>query len=259
MAAKTVLILSADEQVSGSSCGALVGSFLEGSGRYHVTLTGQPGEALAKLRDCDAVIVHAAAEGVTAELGAALVRFVKSGKGLLAVHAAAEALQRSPALRDLLGCGVSRQPVEGEFLVEVSGVDHQATRRLGEFVANDVLYQAQDLAADASVLATTDWLGTALPVMYARTVGRGRVFYTGLGGRERQCTDPYFRKSLLHGLDWACRLKQAKGPVRCAMLGYGAAVSNPNAPSSFPYIDSLSSPFYACLTLSAAVSWTSWA
>ena len=224
MAAKRVLIVSGDDNGRPGSCAEAAAELLRRSGRYRPTVVGSLEAVTKRLTNCDALILHSAPSGpMPEEAEAALMRFVKSGKALVGIHAAAGTLAPGGGPSDLFGCRPGRKLTCGELLVRVVDAEHQATRRLGDFPADDVLLELADLAGSAKVLAVADWLGAPLPVMFARTVGRGRVFCTALGGGTRAFANACFGRSLLHGLDWACRIKEAAGPIRCGLLGYGGA------------------------------------
>jgi type 1 glutamine amidotransferase len=48
-----------------------------------------------------------------------------------------------------------------------------------------------------------DYQRPPFPYTWARTHGRGRVFYTGLAHREDVWTNPIFHDLILGGLGWA--------------------------------------------------------
>lgn len=48
------------------------------------------------------------------------------------------------------------------------------------------------------------------PVAWAKTHGKGRVFYTALGDWEETWKDPRYRTPLIEGIQWAMRAEAPK-------------------------------------------------
>ena len=64
-------------------------------------------------------------------------------------------------------------------------------------------------------LATTEYDGTAWPVAWTRTYGKGRVFHTPLGhrdfgpGKDDPLRNPNLLKLIIQGVDWVAAGKTA--------------------------------------------------
>lgn len=108
-----------------------------------------------------------------------------------------------------------------EVRARVEDRAHPATRHLGElFELTDDLYQFKDFdRAAVNLLLRLDPASLDLaspkvnrrdevfPYSWAKSHGRGRVFYTALGDWEPTWQDPRYRDHLLGGLRWAMGLE----------------------------------------------------
>ena len=222
-AAKNVVMLIGGRWHPFELCGRIAKEFLESTGRYKLTVTNANDVLAEGLGKYDGLIIYAQGQDITPAQEAGLLKFVRGGGGLVGIHCAADVFRNSRDYVKLIGSEFKTHPPMHQFRVDLVDEAHQATTRLGGFETFEEMYHLQNVNEDVQLLATTRWLGQPLPMMYTRTEGKGRVFYTALGHAEKQFLHPQFKKSLLHGLDWACKVKPAAGPIRCAMLGYGPA------------------------------------
>ena len=145
-----------------------------------------------------------------------LTDFVKSGKGLAAVHFAVNAFQDWPEYSKLVGriwtgkkAGADKPSghgPRGPFKVKVTKPDSPITQGVGEFETDDELYAS--LAGDApiDVLATAysaDYSKKDEPMAWTLRYGEGRVFVLALGHDARARENPSFQKLLVQGCAWA--------------------------------------------------------
>lgn len=159
--------------------------------------------------------------------------FVASGKGLVAIHAAAWAFHGLDVLGDkhkrmgifeppweeyarLIGCKWSQQePQTGHgkrhvFTVKVTGREHPVGRDLPESMqANDELYHNMRMRPEARVLATafdakeTNGTGKDEPMLWVVEYGKGRVFHQTLGHDVGAMREPAFLLPIVRGTEWA--------------------------------------------------------
>lgn len=232
---KNVLLIVGGMVHAYDACAKAAKQFLEASGRYAVTIAEDFAALEAGFGRYAAVVVFTARDGMTAKQEKVLVRFVRGGGGLLGVHSAAASFLDRPSWAKLLGSRVERGLCRiADLAVTIADKTHQATLRLDDFTLNEEFYELLDVAPDAHVLAQTRWLGKTYPVMYCREEGAGRVFFTTLGHFERTWRVAEFQRSVLHGLDWACRREPKRAePVRCAVLGYGPSFNMGRCHSEF--------------------------
>jgi predicted dehydrogenase/type 1 glutamine amidotransferase len=220
---KHVLMLIGGTYHPFEACAEIAGEILKGSGRYGLSVTDDR-EVLARpLGRYDAVMIYTCGGAYTSRQQAGLVEYVRGGGGLLGVHSANAVSAECGDYLALIGSRFATHPADHKFEhVRVVDGSHQATTRLKDFSLTEELYVLKDVRRDVQVLAETTYQCKPMPVLYARAEGKGRVFYTALGHGAGQWRVWGFQQSLLHGLDWVCRVEPIrKGPIRCAMLGYG--------------------------------------
>jgi type 1 glutamine amidotransferase len=157
----------------------------------------------AGLRGADAVIfVH-----TTGELPVdrrALRRFVRRGGGLVGFHAATDAFQSWPGWERLIGGRFVRHDAPAVETVRIRR-GHAAVRGVPRtFRMHEEYYRHEPgVARRARVLAT--WGDERLPLVWVRTPGRGRVFYSALGHFSATWTDPRHEALVRSGLRWVLR------------------------------------------------------
>ncbi|MGC8794062.1 MAG: ThuA domain-containing protein [Bryobacteraceae bacterium] len=169
--------------------------------------------------------------GATAER--ALENFVRSGGGLVPVHAASYAFVGLPVLGDnhvrtsiieppwpeyaeMIGGYFSLDPPatgHGQrhtFRVRVVDRQHPVTRGLPEsFPVNDELYHNMRMKPQARVLAVAfddpkyGGTGKDEPILWTVHYGKGRVFHTVLGHDVAAMQEAGFRASFARGAEWA--------------------------------------------------------
>lgn len=192
---------------------------LEDTRRYQVTIA-EDASILepAALSRYDLVVLTADRRDpehkLTAAQQQALVDFVKSGRGLVALHGADNAAPDwSPEFRHMLGGVFSHVGLpdgkvkKGHYAVKLVGA-HPITEGTKDFVLVDELYYHMQMEPDVTPLATIDHDGGTWPVAWARTCGGGRVFHTPLGHRDfgpdkdDPLRDPNLARIVLKGVDW---------------------------------------------------------
>jgi len=144
---------------------------------------------------------------------AALQQFVRSGGGILAIHAAADSHYHWPWYGRLIGARFARHPPgtpRGTVLIVAPG--HPATRGLGKAVTRtDEWYYFDDYDPGSRLLITLDPASIGEPdanpnpIAWTREVDGGRVFYTAMGHTSESYSEPWFRTHLANGLDWVLR------------------------------------------------------
>ena len=188
----------------------------------------------------------------------ALENFVRSGGGLVPVHAASYAFVGLPVLGDnhvrtsiveppwpeyaeMIGGHFSLDPPRtghGQrhtFRVRIVDREHPATRGLPEsFLTNDELYHNMRMKPQAKVLAVAfddpkyGGTGKDEPILWTVQYGKGRVFHTVLGHDVAAMQEPGFRLSFARGAEWAARgevapesASPAPSPVRVLVVTGG--------------------------------------
>ena len=172
------------------------------------------------LKPFSAVIFYTTGElPVSEEQKAALMDFIKSGKGFIGIHSATDTFYKWPEYGELIGGYFDGHPWHEEVTVRVENRDHPATRHLGEsFAMTDEIYQFKNFSRErVNVLLSLDTSSIDLTkpgvkrtdrdfaLAWWRNYGRGRVFYTALGHRPEVWQDDRFQKLMLGALRWVTK------------------------------------------------------
>lgn len=138
----------------------------------------------------------------------ALHEHVAEGGGLLACHTAPICFDGHPRWRSLLGASWDWHrshhppPSRTEVRRTDAGRHHPITADLGGFEVIDEVYADLDLDDDVDPLLTAEVDGSAQPVLWARTVGAGRVVVDLLGHDHRSLDTPGHAAALRAALAW---------------------------------------------------------
>jgi len=161
----------------------------------------------------------------------ALLDAVKSGKGFLGSHSGSDTFHTQPDPADKSARyqtnGDKSDPyilmLGGEFIKH--GPQQVATMRVvdrkfpgfeklsGTFALNEEWYSLKEFQPNLHVLLVQETAGmkgeeyqrAPYPATWARTYGKGRVFYTSMGHREDVWTNELFQNILFGGIHWAVR------------------------------------------------------
>jgi uncharacterized protein len=144
----------------------------------------------------------------------ALQGFLKAGKGVLALHAAADSHYNWGWYGQMVGGYFERHP-KGTPKGTLTVVDakHPATAKLPKtIVRNDEWYYYKDFDPTVHVLVTIDpkSIGESgeadvnpNPLVWYHIFGGGRVFYSGLGHNDESWSEPYMVTLITGALSWA--------------------------------------------------------
>jgi len=159
---------------------------------------------------------------LSAEQRADLLSFVKDdGKGFVAAHSAATAFFSWPEFGEMLGGRFDEHPWDvTDGTVVVDDRKFPAMRHLPRSkVFHDELYQIKDFSRDKiRVLAHLDASKLDLtrplvhrkdgdfPAAWAKTYGKGRVFYSILGHDAEAWDNPVLAQMYVEAIRWALRL-----------------------------------------------------
>jgi hypothetical protein len=170
------------------------------------------------LKSYDAVVLYTTGElPLSDDQKAALIDFVKSGKGFVGIHSASDTFYNWAEYGEMIGGYFDGHPWHQEVTIKVEDPRHPATRHLGAyFKIADEIYQFKNFSRErVRVLMSLDTgsVDLAKPdvrradkdfaLSWQRDFGRGRVFYTALGHRPEVWRDERFQRHLVEGLRWA--------------------------------------------------------
>jgi type 1 glutamine amidotransferase len=152
-------------------------------------------------------------EWFTGDKREALQGFLKAGKGVVGLHAAADSHYHWPWYGQMIGGyfeGHPRGTPPGTQTVV--NAKHPATAKLPKTITrNDEWYYYKDFNPLVHVLVTVDpaTIGEGQrdvnpnPLVWYHQFGGGRVFYSGLGHTSESYSEPYMITLLTGGLNWA--------------------------------------------------------
>jgi type 1 glutamine amidotransferase len=145
---------------------------------------------------------------------AAFLTWIADGHGFAGMHSASDTYHDAPSYLDMLGNEFQTHGAETEVDAVVENSGHPASAPLGSgFRVFDEIYRfTRNNRGEVTTLLSldrypTDGLPNAgqpgdLPLAWARTHGRGRVFYTALGHREDVWQNPLYQQHVLGGIRW---------------------------------------------------------
>jgi type 1 glutamine amidotransferase len=154
-----------------------------------------------------------------------LVAFVRDqGKGFVAAHTALTALEGWPEFGELLGGRYDGHPWHAPGTVINEAGDFPATRHFPPtFGINDEFYQAKAFSPNARVLLRLDvskmpphaeLRNQGFPLAWAKTYGKGRVFYSSLGHDASTWDNRDVAQMYFEAMKWALGLTDGDASPR---------------------------------------------
>jgi hypothetical protein len=157
---------------------------------------------------------------------------IQGGMGFVGVHAAADTFHTPPDPQDNSNRYVAHGEKSDPYLRMLGGefITHGSTPRLQDtkliindpefpglegvsspVTFNDEWYSLKDFRTDLHVIITLDTKGMTgepyqrapYPMTWARMEGKGRVFYTAIGDRSENWSEPFFLNLLGGGIRWS--------------------------------------------------------
>jgi type 1 glutamine amidotransferase len=152
-----------------------------------------------------------------------LLEYVRSGHGYVSIHAADNAAPDwLPQWREMLGGVFSHVGLpdgkvrKGSYVVTITDKSSPITQGISDFPLKDELYYNIQMLPGVSPLATVEYNGTAWPVAWSRTFGKGRVFHIVLGhrdfgpGKDDPVRNPNLCRLITQGVDWVAEGAKAR-------------------------------------------------
>ncbi|KRQ97894.1 trehalose utilization [Bradyrhizobium jicamae] len=191
------------------------------SGAFDVTATEDVSEfSTENLQRYAAVIFYTSGElPMSGDQKAALLNFVRSGRGFLGVHSATDTFYAWPDYLDLVGGYFDGHPWHQAVTIDVVDPSDASVAFLGNSLqVEDEIYQIRDFDDRGSrVLLRLDPNSVDLgktgvhqrsygwPLAWKRTYGEGRVFYTALGHEASVWRDARYQQILTNAILWSMR------------------------------------------------------
>lgn len=199
-----VLVFTGGPIHDGHGIGLSLQKTLEADGRFEVSRVENDLDSLVAPRlDPYDVIVF---EWTVGEIGEAqkrgIMNAVAGGKGFVGIHSAADSFRGDPDWRAFIGGHFLTHPAYRQFQVSVTEEKSSITEGIVEFMITDEQY-ILDYDPRVRVLASALYKGKAMPVMWTKDWGKGRLFYMGFGHDPKACEQDIFKKLLVRAVVWA--------------------------------------------------------
>ena len=187
-------------------CGQAAMEALSAREEFDLTYIEEDLDALIapKLDAYDVVVFYYTVGEITDAQRDGLSNFIASGKGYVGIHSAADSFREDPAYRAMVGGYFVTHPRYREYQVSVVDPENPITKGLDEFMVTDEQY-ITNYDPRVNVLASALWKGTAMPVIWTKPWGKGRIFYLALGHNADSCKDENFKLLLQRGTIWAAK------------------------------------------------------
>jgi type 1 glutamine amidotransferase len=170
------------------------------------------------LATVDAIVFANTTGSLPARDLGALLNWVAEGHGFAGMHSASDTYHDAPAYLDMLGNEFQTHGDQATVEAVVENRSHPASSPLGErFRIFDEIYKfARTNRGSVTMLLSldrhpADGLPEAgqpgdLPLAWAKSYGRGRVFYTALGHREDVWQNSLYQQHILGGIRWVLQM-----------------------------------------------------
>ncbi|MBN1852795.1 MAG: ThuA domain-containing protein [Pirellulales bacterium] len=166
-------------------------AILEETGLFDVKVSEDVGILESSSLDTyDVVVLHFGywdAPDPSDQAKAALLNYVKNGKGLVSLHFACSSFQNWDEYNALLARvwkkDIGGHGPRGKFTVNIKNPNHPITSGLSDFEMDDELYSKLSGSAPIEVLATaySDWSKQVEPIIFLHSYGKGTVVQNVLG------------------------------------------------------------------------------
>jgi uncharacterized protein len=184
--------------------------FLETTEKMPVFITySEEPSVFTRLDGYDAIIMSQQLRAITNVEEDAILRTVRNGKKVVAMHAATAAFRRSDPVRErfhaMLGGRFVKHPKAQEFDVQVKDSSHPIMQGIKNFSVFDEFYTFEVPTNDRRILLSGMLEGKELPLAWVRPEGKGEVFYIALGHGNEANRNPMYRQILKNAVEWALK------------------------------------------------------
>lgn len=155
----------------------------------------------AYLKHFDAIAIYANHDEIGKEQEQALVKYVKSGGGLVPIHSASYCFRNSPEYVKMVGGQFSSHDT-ATFSQTIINTEHPISAGYTPFSSWDETY-VHTAHSDKEVLMERVEGDHHEPYTWVKNYGKGRVFYTALGHDLRTWDQPGFHELIYRGITWA--------------------------------------------------------
>jgi hypothetical protein len=204
MAKIKTLLLAGGEIHDYKGCGPAMLDALKATGDFDLTYVENDLSLFVppKLDPYDLLVFYYTVGEISDAQKNGLLNWIASGKGFATCHSGADSFRGCPEYRAMVGGYFVTHPHFRSYQVSVVDSEHPITQGLTEFMVEDEQYIV-DYDPRVKVLASALWKGCAMPVVWTKSWGEGRVFYLALGHNPQACAHEMFRLLLQRGAKWA--------------------------------------------------------
>lgn len=165
-----------------------------------------------KLQPFDAIIFFQTTGNILDSIQQlALQKFIKSGKGFVGIHSAADTEYDWPWYVNMVGAQFADHPDIQSATLQKVDTSHIASRNLpARWTRTDEWYNFKQPPDSVQVLMTIDettyhggTMGANHPMSWCHSYDGGKAFYTALGHTVESYKDTIFLDHILNGVLWA--------------------------------------------------------
>lgn len=169
----------------------------------NITYTTSPDDLLKDdMKLYDGLLLYANHDSITAPQEKALLEYVSSGKGFIALHCASWCFRNSSEVVEMIG-GQFKTHQYDSFTAVIVNPGHPVMKDVPAFSTEDETYVHDKISKNIEVLAERVDGDHHEPYTWVRNYSDGRVFYTAYGHNEKTWTNPGFLKLVYNGIMWA--------------------------------------------------------
>ncbi len=150
------------------------------------------------------------------------VKYIRSGKGFVAIHSACGTERNWTWFKQMLGCTFDFHPPLQKFTVRVIDKEHPSTKNVPDaWEVNDELYFMKEINPSIRILMVSDFsspdfkfkpsnvvnktFGQVFPCVWCNEFEGGRQWYTALGHNSEDYSNPIYMDHILGGLKWVVK------------------------------------------------------
>ena len=192
-------------------------SFLTKAG-FTLKITEDRDDFLAdRLGEFDVVVDYTTGGELTDEQAGGLLGFIKSGRGFVGVHSAADSFKNVRAYERMVGAVFLSHPPTIPHTFKVTKPSHPCMKGVAKsFRVPEELY-LMDYIGQFETLLTCRFNDLTLPIAWVKPYGCGRVFFTALGHGPEQHAGKNFQKLVVNGIRWTAKAKDVR--EQCRKIG----------------------------------------
>lgn len=191
---------------------------------FDLTVSQEADKALTpeNLKNLDVIIFYTTGElPLSSEQKAAFLNFIKSGKGFIGIHSATDTFYQWPEYGEMIGGYFDGHPWTAKDTITIKKDDRQSPLVKSwpdSFPLTEETYQYKQFnAANVKVLMSMDTTKTdmtkkgikaqSFPLVWQRSYGKGRVFYSELGHNPEVWRDPRYQTMIVSAIKWCAGMK----------------------------------------------------